>query len=83
MVCLAWCGVAWGGVELHGVSILGGCPQRLYIACACIISVGCFSVASSGSSSGQQLLCILCMCLRTSSWLCLAHRSVCWRSCAF
>ena len=37
---------------------------------------------SSGSSSGQRLLCILGMHLRMSSWLCLAQHSVWWRSCA-
>ena len=32
-----------------------------FVACACIISVWCFSLASLGSSSGQRLLCILCL----------------------
>ena len=52
-----------------------------FVACECIISLQCFSVASSGSSSGQQLLCILYVHLRKSSWLCLARCSVCWRVC--
>ena len=34
-------------------------------------SVGCFPRASSGSSSGQQLLCIFGVCLHMSSWLLL------------
>ena len=46
-----------------------------FLACACIISRWYFSVASSNSSSGQWLLCILCMHLRLSSWFCLVQHS--------
>ena len=46
----------------------GGVPPA-FVACACIISVWCFSLASLGSSSGQRLLCILCLRPRMSSWL--------------
>ena len=79
----------WRGVALHCMalalgftSILGGVPAAL-LAWACIKSVWCFSRVSSGSSSGQRLLCILGVRLRMSSWLCLAQRSVSWPSCAF
>ena len=74
----------WGGMALAlgFISILGG-VLAAYVACACIISVRCFSVASLGSSSSQRLLRILCLRLRMYSWLCLSQCSVCWRSCAF
>ena len=45
----------------------GGLPSA-FVASACIISVWHFSVASSGSSSSQRLLCILCVRLRMSLW---------------
>ena len=87
---VAWRGVAWRGVAwrymalaLGFISILGGGLPAAFLACACIISMWRFSVAYSGSSSGQRLLCILCVRLRMSSWFCLAQRSGCWRSCAF
>ena len=51
-----------------------------FVACACIISMRCFSVVSSDSSSGQRLLGILGVRLRMSSWLCFALCSVCWHS---
>ena len=52
----------WHGVALHGVSIrvyqyFGG-VLAAFLACACIISMWRFSMASLGSSSGQRLLCI-------------------------
>ena len=69
-------------LALGFISILEGVPAA-FVACTCIISMWCFSMASSGSSSGQRLLCILCVRMRMSSWFGLAQRSVCWRSCAF
>ena len=75
---MAWHGMA---LALGFISILGGeGVPAAFVACACIISMRCFSVASSGSSSGQRLLCILGVRLRMSSWLCFAQRSVCWHS---
>ena len=38
-------------LALGFISILGGVPAA-FVACACIISVWCFSVVSLGSSSG-------------------------------
>ena len=68
-------GVAWRSVALHGVSVRvywylggGGCSVR---SVGVYQSVGCFPRASSGSSSGQRLLCILDVRLRMSSWLLL------------
>ena len=75
-----WRGMAFA---LGFISILGGGLPAAFLACACIISMWGFSVAYSGSSSGQRLLCILCGRLRMSSWFYLAQRSVCWHSCAF
>ena len=84
----------WRGVALRGVSVYqyifffffffgggGGVPAAFFSVCVCYLWG--FSVASSGSSSGQRFFCILCMRLRMSSWFCLAQRSVCWRSGAF
>ena len=81
---VAWCGVVWRSVALHGVRVrvywyFVGVPAA-FVACVCIISVWCFSMASLGSSSGQRLLCILRLRLRMSWWLCLAQRSVCFPS---
>ena len=66
----------WRGVVLHGVSVrvnlyFGGCLQR-FLACACIIFMWGFSVASSGRSSCQWLLCILYVLHCMPSWFCLA-----------
>ena len=49
-------------VALRGVSVsvllvlLGRCLQRCYLTCACVICMLCFSVSSSGSSSGQRFV---------------------------
>ena len=64
-------------LALGFISMLGGVPV------ACIILVWCFSVVSLGNTSGQRLLCTLCVRLRMSLRLCFAQRLVCWRSCAF
>ena len=72
-------GMAWRGVALHCmalalgfISILGGWLQRLWGERVLVqLYQGVF-----GSSSGQQLLCILGMRLRMSSWLCLAQHSM-------
>ena len=45
----------------------------MFLACACIISRWHFTVTSLGSSSGQRLLCMLCMHLHMSSWFCLVR----------
>ena len=45
---------------LRFISILGVCLQR-FLACACVICMWGFSVASSGSFSGQQFFCVLCV----------------------
>ena len=45
-------------LALGFTSILGEVPAA-FVAWACRKSVGCFSRASSGSSSGQRLLCII------------------------
>ena len=58
-------------LALGFTSILEGVPPA-FVAWPCSKSVGCFSRASSGSFSGQRLLCILGVRLRMSSWLCLA-----------
>ena len=79
-----WRGVVLScmALALGSIGILGVCLQRL-LACACIICMWRFAVASSGCSSGQRLLCILYVRLRMSSWFCLAQRLVCWGSCVF
>ena len=43
----------WRGVALGFISILGVCLKR-FLACACVTCMWGFSVASSGSSSGQR-----------------------------
>ena len=62
-------------LALGFISIWGGGVLAAFLACACIISRWYFSVTSSNSSSGQWLLCILCMHLRLSSWFCLVQHS--------
>ena len=69
-------------LALGFISILGGSACSVCSVCV-YYSVWCFSVASLGSSDGHRLLCILCVRLRMSSWLCLAQHSVCCRSFAF
>ena len=57
MFCLLWRGVALRGVSVSVLLVLlGRCLQRCYLACACVICMLGFSVASSGSSSGQRFV---------------------------
>ena len=87
-VCLAWRGVALRcmALALGFISILGrgggGCLQYFLSVCVYYFHVALFR-GIFGSSSDQQLLCILCMRLRMPSWFCLAKRLECWHSCAF
>ena len=65
--------VAWRGIALHGVSVRvisiaqGGAGSASSVGV--YKSMGCFPRVSLGSSSGQQLLCILGVRLRMFSWL--------------
>ena len=86
-----WCGVAWGSVALHGVSVRvisiaggGGVPAAL-VAWACISPWGAFPgrvrevLAVSGS-----LAYYACPCACPHGFgFGLAQRSVWWRLCAF
>ena len=52
LLCLLWRGV---NVSVLLV-LLGRCLQRCYLACVCVNCMLGFSVASSGSSSGQRFV---------------------------
>ena len=57
LLCLLWRGVALRGVSVSVLLVLlGRCLQRCYLVCACDICMLGFSVASSGSSSGQRFV---------------------------
>ena len=60
-------GVAWRRVAL-ALGCCGGVPEA-FIARVFCWAVGCLPRVFSGSSSSQQLLCILDVRLRMASWL--------------
>ena len=59
--------MAWRSVAL-ALGCYRGCLKR-FVARVFYGDVGCLPRAFSGSSSGQRLLCVLDVRLRTASWL--------------